>query len=297
MPRAGPARSRRTGAPFQEQSLRLHNQGCVRATDVPALPWRVPTPGPRIPARTPPGLALSPPHTPWRASHPPSVSVSLLGTAHERPGCPALGHARMTIARSLQGPAPSQRCHEPPLTGHRRKPDCGALLLRHRVGSLCAHESGRETPPKSARWSHRASYLHHGIEASVRAQAHVCARDIVANGGRQDANGNAKLRVLVPQVGQQNGTLESLKQRCERSAGRPQHPPASCVCGARGVGAPGLWELGCRRGAQASRRRGRKPAGGKAGAREGGVLVDGRPSLLGSSEAAREANWWRVWGA
>lgn len=68
------------------------------------------------------------------------------------------------------------------------------------------------------------SYLHHGIEASVRAHAQVGARDIVANGGRQDANGNAKLLVVVARVSEQNGTLESLKQQCGRSAGHPQHP-------------------------------------------------------------------------
>lgn len=237
-------------------------------------------------------------HTTSGLAVPPSTSASLLDTAHERPGPLVLGCARTHITRSAGGPSSFQLTvggrlslqYELPLTDHERNPNCGSFLLQHRVGK-------RKTPRVRPDGATGPSYLHHGIEASVRAHAQVRARNTVANGGRQDANGNTKLLVAVAHISEQNGALESLKQRCGRSAGLPQHPLASCVHGARGVGALGLQrralrEWGHCHGAQASKRRGRKQAGSKAGAGGGAMLVvDEQRTFLGSSEALREANW------
>lgn len=68
----------------------------------------------------------------------------------------------------------------------------------------------RAEETETRRWG---SHLHDCVHTRVRTQAALRARDIVANGGRQDANGDAKLLVVAACICHGERALESLQQR------------------------------------------------------------------------------------
>lgn len=80
-------------------------------------------------------------------------------------------------------------------------------------------------PGRAAEASTRGQrpYLYDGVQGGVRAQAQVCARDIVANGGGQYANRDAELLVVATRLGKRGRALEGLK-RVRGSAGAGPAP-------------------------------------------------------------------------
>lgn len=179
-----------------------------------------------------------------------------------------------------------------PLTDPDRDPNCGSFLLQHRV-----HERGRERPPESASRM-EPPYLHHGIEASVTAHAQVCARDIVANGGWQDANGNAKLLAWWWSRASANRTALS-KAGSSGAGGQRGVPSTPCElhlrgwgCGSSGSAVRGVEGAGTLPRGTALLEEGTQ-AGGKQSKSQGkhvsGAGVNSRPSLAARRQRGRPA--------
>ena len=49
------------------------------------------------------------------------------------------------------------------------------------------------------------------VEGSVGPEAEVSARNVVADGGRKNDDGNPEFRILVPVLGQKEGGVEGLE--------------------------------------------------------------------------------------
>lgn len=72
-------------------------------------------------------------------------------------------------------------------------------------------QSGTRGESKQAHGGHRP-YLYNRVYGGVTAQAQLCAGDTVANGSRQDTDGDTELLVAATCLGEHDRALESLKQ-------------------------------------------------------------------------------------
>lgn len=85
--------------------------------------------------------------------------------------------------------------------------------LRGKSKTLQAHpgQSGTQGESKQMHGGQRP-YLYDRVYGGVTAQAQLCAGDTVANGSRQDTDGDTELLVAAMCLGEHDRALESLKQ-------------------------------------------------------------------------------------
>lgn len=65
-------------------------------------------------------------------------------------------------------------------------------------------------------------YLHGCVDSGVAAQTEVSSRHVVADGGGDDAHGDAELLVVFPALGQLQG--------CDKSLQWEKQSPLTCAC-------------------------------------------------------------------